>query len=36
MLAAVWAGPDQIETQIARRTGRVYVTEVEVPATGWP
>jgi sugar lactone lactonase YvrE len=36
MLAAVWAGPDQIEPQIARRTGRVYVTEVEVPATGWP
>jgi sugar lactone lactonase YvrE len=36
MLTAKWAGIDNVEAQIAQRTGRVYVADVEVPGAGWP
>lgn len=36
MLAAEWSGTDDVVAQLDRRTGRVYVTEVEVPGAGWP
>jgi hypothetical protein len=36
MLTAEWAGPEKVEEQLARRTGRVSVAEVEVPGAGWP
>jgi sugar lactone lactonase YvrE len=36
LLAAEWAGPENLEVQLARRTGRVFVAEVEVPGAGWP
>jgi sugar lactone lactonase YvrE len=36
LLAAEWAGPENLEEQLARRTGRVFVAEVEVPGAGWP
>jgi sugar lactone lactonase YvrE len=36
LLAAEWAGPENIDEQLARRTGRIYVVDVEVPGAGWP
>jgi sugar lactone lactonase YvrE len=36
MLTAEWAGTENVEEQFARRTGRVYVAEVEIPGAGWP
>jgi sugar lactone lactonase YvrE len=36
MLTAEWLGPEQVDEAIARRTGRVLATEVDVPGVGWP
>lgn len=36
MLTAEWAGTENVEQQVDRRTGRVYVADVEVPGAGWP
>lgn len=36
MLTAEWAGPENVDEQLARRTGRVSAAEVEVPGAGWP
>ncbi len=36
MLTAEWAGTANAEEQLARRTGRIYVAEVETPGAGWP
>lgn len=36
MLTAEWSGTDDAEAQIARRTGRIYVADVEIPGAGWP
>jgi hypothetical protein len=31
-----WAGPENVDEQLARRTGRIYVADVEVPGAGRP
>jgi sugar lactone lactonase YvrE len=36
MLTAQWLGPDKVDDALARRTGRVLMTEVDVPGVGWP
>ena len=36
MLAAEWRGFEEVESAIADRTGRVYVTEAPAPRAGWP
>ncbi|MFP3901603.1 MAG: hypothetical protein ACLFXM_12170 [Acidimicrobiia bacterium] len=36
MLTAEWAGTENVAQQVDRRTGRVYVADVEVPGAGWP
>jgi sugar lactone lactonase YvrE len=36
MMTAEWLGPDKIDEALARRTGRVLATEVNVPGVGWP
>jgi len=36
MLTAEWAGTENVEEQVARRTGRIYVADVEIPGAGWP
>jgi sugar lactone lactonase YvrE len=36
MMTAVWLGPDKVDEALARRTGRVLTTEVDVPGVGWP
>jgi sugar lactone lactonase YvrE len=36
MMTAEWLGPDKVDEALARRTGRVLATEVEVPGVGWP
>ncbi|HZA78763.1 MAG TPA: SMP-30/gluconolactonase/LRE family protein [Acidimicrobiales bacterium] len=36
MMTAVWLGPDKVDEALARRTGRVLSTEVDVPGVGWP
>jgi len=36
MLTADWLGPEHVEETLARRTGRVLATEVDVPGAGWP
>jgi sugar lactone lactonase YvrE len=36
MMTAEWRGTENVEEQLARRTGRIYVTEVDVPGVGWP
>ena len=35
-MTAEWLGPDKVDEALARRTGRVLATEVEVPGVGWP
>lgn len=34
--AATWTTPEEIEQHIAKRTGRIYTTRVEVAGVGWP
>ena len=36
MLTAEWAGTEEVEEQLARRTGRIYVADVEIHGAGWP
>jgi sugar lactone lactonase YvrE len=36
MLAAEWRGFEEVESAIADRTGRIYVTEAPSPRAGWP
>jgi sugar lactone lactonase YvrE len=36
MMTAEWLGPDKVDEALARRTGRVLATEVDVPGAGWP
>lgn len=36
MLAAEWRGFEEVDSAIADRTGRVYVTDVTAPRAGWP
>jgi sugar lactone lactonase YvrE len=36
MMTAEWLGPDKVDEALARRTGRVLATEVDVPGVGWP
>ena len=36
MMTAEWQGPDQVEQQIAHRTGRVLVADAPFPGVGWP
>jgi len=36
MLTAEWLGPDKVDEALARRTGRVLATTVDVPGAGWP
>jgi sugar lactone lactonase YvrE len=36
MLAAEWAGTENVEEQLARRTGVIHVADVEIPGAGWP
>jgi sugar lactone lactonase YvrE len=36
MLTAEWLGPDKVDEALARRTGRVLATSVDVPGVGWP
>jgi sugar lactone lactonase YvrE len=36
LLCAEWAGPENVDEQLAGRTGRVYIVDVEVPGAGWP
>jgi sugar lactone lactonase YvrE len=36
MLTAEWAGTEDLDEQFARRTGRIYVSDVETPGVGWP
>jgi sugar lactone lactonase YvrE len=36
LLAAEWAGTDNVEEQLARRTGRIYLADVDIPGAGWP
>lgn len=36
LLAAEWVDPEQADEQLHRGTGRVLVTEVDVPGAGWP
>jgi sugar lactone lactonase YvrE len=36
ILTAAWAGIEQADAQLAKRTGRIYVDKVEVPGVGWP
>jgi sugar lactone lactonase YvrE len=36
MMTAEWQGPDQVEQQVARRTGRVLVADAPFPGVGWP
>jgi len=36
MLTANWLGPDKVDEALARRSGRVVATEVDVPGVGWP
>jgi sugar lactone lactonase YvrE len=36
MLTAEWLGPEHVDEALARRTGRVLATEVDVPGVGWP
>jgi sugar lactone lactonase YvrE len=36
MLTAEWLGPDKVDEALARRTGRVLTTRVDVPGVGWP
>jgi sugar lactone lactonase YvrE len=36
MMTAVWLGPDKVDEALARRSGRVLATEVDVPGVGWP
>ncbi|MQA00532.1 MAG: SMP-30/gluconolactonase/LRE family protein [Dehalococcoidia bacterium] len=36
MLTAEWSGTEDVDAQLARRTGRIYVADVEVPGAGWP
>ena len=36
LLSAEWGGPEAVETQLARRTGRVSVVEVDIAGAGWP
>jgi hypothetical protein len=34
--SAEWAGTDNVEGQLARRTGRIYLANVDIPGAGWP
>jgi sugar lactone lactonase YvrE len=36
MLTADWLGPEHVDETLASRTGRVLMTEVDVPGVGWP
>ena len=36
VLAAEWDDPTNIEQNMARRTGRIYAIEVDVPGAGRP
>ena len=36
ILAAEWRGFEEVESSIADRTGRVYITEAPAPRAGWP
>jgi sugar lactone lactonase YvrE len=36
MLTAEWLGADKVDEALARRTGRVLATDVDVPGVGWP
>jgi sugar lactone lactonase YvrE len=36
LLAAEWAGPENVEAQLAAGTGRVYAVDIDVPGAGWP
>jgi sugar lactone lactonase YvrE len=36
LLAAEWAGTEDVEEQLARRTGRIYLADVDIPGAGWP
>ena len=36
MLAAEWRGFEEVESAIADRTGRIYVTDAPAPRAGWP
>jgi sugar lactone lactonase YvrE len=36
MLAAEWRGFEEVESAIADRTGRIYVTDARAPRAGWP
>jgi sugar lactone lactonase YvrE len=36
LLTAEWAGTDNVEGQLARRTGRIYLANVDIPGAGWP
>jgi sugar lactone lactonase YvrE len=36
MLTANWLGPDKVDEALARRSGQVVATEVDVPGVGWP
>jgi predicted enzyme related to lactoylglutathione lyase len=36
MLTAEWAGIDDVDAAIARRTGQVLVAPAPAPGVGWP
>jgi sugar lactone lactonase YvrE len=36
MLTAEWLGPDEVDEALARRTGRVLATGVDIQGVGWP
>lgn len=36
MLTAEWSGTDDVQAQLDRRSGQIFVAEVEVPGAGWP
>lgn len=36
LLTAEWSGTGDVDAQVARRTGRIEVVDVEVPGVGWP